>query len=81
MVEISNVAQRFPVLYDFSCCLVTKFTDEYEPLKMIICRVPFGFIIIIIFIPSVSMIPRNFGKKLSEIQNVGVTITPGSPRG
>ena len=27
------------------------------------------------------MIPRDFGKKLSEIQNVGVTITPGSPRG
>ena len=26
------------------------------------------------------MIPRDFGKKLSEIQNVGVTITPGSPR-
>ena len=38
-------------------------------------------IIIIIFIPSVSMIPRDFGNKLSEIQNVGVTITPGSPRG
>ena len=38
-------------------------------------------IIIIFFIPSVSMIPRDFGKKLSEIQNVGVTITPGSPRG
>ena len=33
------------------------------------------------FLPSVSMIPRDFGKKLSEIQNVGVTITPGSPRG
>ena len=38
-------------------------------------------IIIIFFLPSVSMIPRDFGKKLSEIQNVGVTITPGSSRG
>ena len=26
------------------------------------------------------MIPKDFGKKLSEIHNVGVTITPGSPR-
>ena len=25
--------------------------------------------------------PEGFWKKLSEIQNVGVTITPGSPRG
>ena len=33
------------------------------------------------FIPSVSMIPRDFGKKLSKIRKVGVTITPGSPRG
>ena len=40
-----------------------------------------GIAIIIFFLPSVSMIPRDFGKKLSEIQNVGVTITPGSPRG
>ena len=38
-------------------------------------------LLLLFFLPSVSMIPRDFGKKLREIQNVGVTITPGSPRG
>ena len=47
----------------------------------IIVLVGFKILLLLFFIPSVSMIPRDFGKTLSEIQNVGVTITPGSPRG
>ena len=45
-----------------------------------LCANKHVIIIIIIFTLGIND-PEGFWKKISEIQNVGVTITPGSPRG